>query len=575
MKLKTQLYLYFGTAFLIILIISSTIFYIFFLSNLNKSNIAYLQTAAAVCLENTDFQKITSLNNPDNKNELQQTEYYKNTLTRLYNIQQIYHLAYVYTTVKNGDGFRFIFDTDNNNETDPENITFLKDYEEPPAEMQQAYSTGMQVLTKEPYTDEFGTFISLFTPLKNPDGTVYAVLGLDYDISYLKGKKIEVSIIFASILCLAILLTMFIINFVSRKITKPMHVLSSRFKEISEGNGDLTAELPEDKLLEISDVSRGFNEFQSKLREMIIKIKDTSLSMASAMEEMSATTISISENIQKQSAMESEIIEAAQKNNSMIDEIAFDTDVQCNISEIMGTMIMQLSKSINDLSIEAKTAMGMSKNVTLKINEGEKSLQELNTIMMNVERSSKEMNGIVLLINDISEQINLLSLNASIESARAGEAGRGFAVVSEEISKLADKTAVNIKDINNLIRINDSYINSGMSSLKDTVSSIKSIINDINDITSVINKMFSFMKQQLVYEEQTQQQSVTLKSLTEQIKNSINNHKSSTFKIQQTVEEIGKMGQGNAASIEELAASTEEIEGISLELDRMVNLFNT
>ena len=575
MKLKTQLYLYFGTAFLVILIISSSIFYIFFLNNLNESNIAYLRTAAAVCMDNTDFQKIPVLNNPAKKAELQQTEYYKNTLAHLSNIQKIYHLAYVYTIVKNGDGYRFIFDTDNIDETDPEKITFLTDYKEPPADMLKTFSTGQQVLTDQPYTDEFGTFISLFTPLKNPDGTVYAIFGLDYDISYLKQKKIYVSIIFASTLCLTALFTILIINFVGRKIIEPMHTLSLKFKEIAEGNGDLTKELPEQKVVEISDMSRGFNEFQSKLREIILNIKDTSLNMASAMEQAASTTFSISENIQKQSSIESVIIESIKKNNVMMDEVSFDTDVQCNISEILGTMIKDLSNSIKGLSVEAKTAADMSNNVTDKITEGEKSLQALNTIMLNVERSSKEMNNIVALINDISDQINLLSLNASIESARAGDAGRGFAVVAEEISKLADKTAVNIKDINNLIRVNDSYINDGMISLKDTVASITSIILDINNITSVINKMSDFMDQQLVYEDQTQKQSVTMKTLTEQIKGSIDNHRSSTLSIEQTIEEIGRMGQDNAAAIEELAASTEEITGMSHDLDRMVNLFHT
>lgn len=575
MKLKTQLYLYFGTAFLIILIISGTIFYIFFLNNLNDSNIAYLRTAAAVCMDNTDFQKIPTLNIPEKKAESQQTEYYKKTLTHLYNLQQIYHLAYVYTIVKNGNGYRFIFDSDNNDETDPEKITYLTDYKEPPAEMQQAYSTGKQILTDKPYTDEFGTFISIFTPLKNSDGTVYAVLGLDYDISYLKQKKIYVSIIFISTMLMAILLTILIINFTGRKIIEPMHILSAKFKEISEGNADLTKELPEQKITEISDVSIGFNEFQAKLRGIIIKIKDTSLTMASAMEQVASTTVGISENIQKQSSMELVIIETTKKNNAVIEEVAFDTDVQCNISEILGTMIKDLSKSIKDLSTEAKTAMDMSNNVTYKITEGEKSLHTLNTIMQNVERSSKEMNNIVALINDISDQINLLSLNAAIESARAGDAGRGFAVVAEEISKLADKTAVNIKDINKLIKVNDSYINDGMTSLTKTVSSISSINIDINNISSVINKMSEFMHQQHIYEEQTQKQSVTMKTLTEQIKGSIDNHRTSTLSIQQTVEEIGTMGQDNAAAIEELAASTEEITGISQDLDRMVNLFNT
>ena len=79
----------------------------------------------------------------------------------------------------------------------------------------------------------------------------------------------------------------------------------------------------------------------------------------------------------------------------------------------------------------------------------------MNVSITNITESSQQVTDIISIIDDISDKINLLSLNAAIEAARAGEAGRGFAVVADEISKLADQTAASINDIDSLIRKNN------------------------------------------------------------------------------------------------------------------------
>jgi methyl-accepting chemotaxis protein len=82
--------------------------------------------------------------------------------------------------------------------------------------------------------------------------------------------------------------------------------------------------------------------------------------------------------------------------------------------------------------------------------EGEEVGSSASSAMKHIVESSKKISEMVTMINDISDQINLLSLNASIEAARAGEAGRGFAVVAEEIGKLADNTSSQVKEIQQL-----------------------------------------------------------------------------------------------------------------------------
>jgi len=116
--------------------------------------------------------------------------------------------------------------------------------------------------------------------------------------------------------------------------------------------------------------------------------------------------------------------------------------------------------------------------------------------MGTIAKSSGEINGIIaiIIINDISDRINLLSLNAAIETARAGDHRRGFAVVAGEVSKLADQTAVSIKTIGSLIINNDREIKTGMQNVSQAIGTINSLIKDIDVIVSHISAISDTFK---------------------------------------------------------------------------------
>jgi methyl-accepting chemotaxis protein len=107
---------------------------------------------------------------------------------------------------------------------------------------------------------------------------------------------------------------------------------------------------------------------------------------------------------------------------------------------------------------------------------------------------SREMVAFVNLINDIADKVNLLSLNAAIEAARAGEAGRGFAVVADEISKLADATTHNAKEIEKLIRENEVLINASTGRVAETAQVITNLNSSILRINDEITETVIMLK---------------------------------------------------------------------------------
>jgi methyl-accepting chemotaxis protein len=127
----------------------------------------------------------------------------------------------------------------------------------------------------------------------------------------------------------------------------------------------------------------------------------------------------------------------------------------------------ELSGSINQVYDTVSEAADLSKRIAADARSGDASMQSMNRSMINVSQSSNDMKNILNMISDISDHINLLSLNAAIEAARAGEAGRGFAVVADEVSKLADQTASSIKEIEKLINLNTTEIQSGFEAVKN------------------------------------------------------------------------------------------------------------
>jgi len=413
----------------------------------------------------------------------------------------------------------------------------------------------------------------VYIPMKDFNYRNIGVIVLATNIKDEKTKLLIINVVIVSIFIISLLLFVIIMNYFGSRVQRDAEVLAESMRDISEGDGDLTVQLEVLSNDEIGALSKGFNKFVFKLQNIIRDIKTMAGELSMAMDEQSKATVSLSDNTQQLAEMQNIIIISSRENSTNIDEVSFNVDVLMNTIETLGKRINDLSSTIIKSSDDSKGAIDVANNVSSMIKEIETSLKSTNDIMIKIDSSSDEMTNIMNMINDISDKINLLSLNASIESARAGDAGRGFAVVAEEISKLADQTGASIKNIDLLIKTSNQEIKQGIDSVNDTVGIMSHIISDVAVVIRIIKQMFDEMQLQVRHKDDVEKEINTVKKMTEDINSIFDNYKITSEKITESILNIGTISNTNAATSEELSATSEEINGMSEKLNDLVSIF--
>ena len=230
--------------------------------------------------------------------------------------------------------------------------------------------------------------------------------------------------------------------------------------EISSlGEGDLTvkASVTEDMTGAIADA---INYAVDELRHLVTTINDTSAKVAVSTEETQATAMQLADAAGQQA---NQITTASER----ISEIAASIEqVSRNSTESAEVAQRSVVIAAEGAGVVRETIQGMDQ-IRDQIQETSKRIKRLG-------ESSQEIGSIVELINDISEQTNILALNAAVQAASAGEAGRGFAVVADEVQRLAERTSSATRRIEGLVQTIQADTNEAVSSMEQTTSEVVS-----------------------------------------------------------------------------------------------------
>jgi methyl-accepting chemotaxis protein len=391
--------------------------------------------------------------------------------------------------------------------------------------------------------------------------------------NYSKGNVLRMQMLqgFLFLMNLAVLAGIVYVN--RKKIALPLSIITKRTRDLTAGEGDLSKRIQLDSRDELGVLAGLFNTFVENIQDVIRVVKDISSNLAAASDQMSSTTLNFSESAQSNAATAEEVSASMEEMSASMDNIANGAEHQLEALREMIKEVERLSGIIIETGSSIDSTTVIMSDITSRVRKGEESLLSMNDTMQNIKKSSVEMGGVVSIINDISDQINLLSLNAAIESARAGEAGRGFAVVADEISKLADRTASSIRDIINLIKVNEKETENGITGIKDTVAMLGEIIKGVSDISGKFSQVSVKMKQQLDVNKIVNEKMNDVSDKSDQIAQATSEQKTAAGEVVHSIGIISDIAQTTATGAEELAATSEEIAGMAESLREKADFF--
>lgn len=264
----------------------------------------------------------------------------------------------------------------------------------------------------------------------------------------------------------------------------------------------------------------------------------------------------------------------ADSNNDNAKNIESQTVMTSNIQEMIITADSNASR-MERIAGDSLNMVSEGRKLVEKLDDKASNISAMNEQVMNTinefVKNAIEVRGITDKINGISSQTNLLSLNASIESARAGEAGRGFAVVADEIRNLADETQTLTAEINGIVET----LENNASGTKETVSKVVASIEDekvlIDDSMGTYVKMEDMFKQLYESVTDTQKQLKQIVDSNNAIVDSINQLSAASEEVAASMDMAVELSNNNMAKTKEAGGLMEEIVTSANQLDKYNN----
>ncbi|MDR2446132.1 MAG: methyl-accepting chemotaxis protein [Treponema sp.] len=502
------------------------------------------------------------------------TAEYWDTIYEMASITESFGLAYIYYVHKTDQGFEFVLSSEYTPDMPIEEI--IEIYEDIPDDMIESYD-AMKVVVSEPYTDEYGTFISVFRPVFSGDGSIVGTLGADCDISTVALLKRRAHEAFLVSILLALAVGGALAFAVARSLVMPIKEVETAARSLAKM--DFTITIKKMRRDEIGDIQRALFSIRDNLKkkvgdlnnELVGKQLNISANLRNSIKTSSNSLAVITDSMshvidQAKSQMDSVAHTAAAVEDIVKHSNHLESVVQTQSLNIAKSSeaVEQMARgvtSVGDIVHNAHNAtetLGKSSEASKKMLDG--LLEELSLISARSE-FLEEANA---TLGNIAAQTNILAMNAAIESAHAGESGKGFGVVAGEIRKLAVSSNKESASISDEIKKMRSGIENIWKASAETANTMNIMFSKVTDMGMAFERVSGAVESQMANREEVMSALEALKETSDSVHNASSEiHKRSAV-IYEAVESL----KGMSRQVTESMLDAQKIgQGIAVSLD--------